>query len=200
MKSTDRRVQLISVATEIFSDKGFHGTTTKEIATKAGVTEALIFRHFESKDALYRAVIDEYAETSRRPEWHAEIRDCMERNADIELIRTLIAYVIEAYRVYPVMQRLVLLAILEGFHKEADRACHLPKTLQREVIAYFDRRQKDGTVNEINPIAIFQIIFGMSRSYAIGKYVYKLKEMKIPDDEAVENFTQFAVRAVIKSQ
>jgi TetR/AcrR family transcriptional regulator len=197
MKNADRRAQLIEVATKLFSDKGFYGTTTKEIAGKAGVTEALIFRHFESKESLYHAVIDDYVEHSRRPEWHSAIRDCMARRADVELIRTLIAYVLEAYRTYPVMQRLVLFAILKGDHKEADRACHLPKNLQREVIAYFSRRQEEGALCEMEPAAIFQIIFSMSRSYAIGKYVYKLSELKVPDVEAVDLFTQFAVRAVM---
>jgi TetR/AcrR family transcriptional regulator len=50
----------------------------------------------------------------------------------------------------------------------------------------------------MEPSAVFHIIFGMARSYAIGKYVYKLKEMTISDEEAIEVFTQFAVRAVVK--
>ncbi len=198
MKSPDRRTHLLAAATELFADKGFHGTTTKEIAARAEVTESLIFRYFENKEALYRAVIEDYVENSRRPDWHDGIRDCMARNADADLIKALIAYVIEAYRTYPIMQRLVLYAILEGYHKEADRACHLPKALQKEVIAYLQRRQKQGFLHPMDPAAVFQTIFGMSRSYGIGKYVYKLKEMNISDQDAVERFTQFAIRAVIK--
>jgi TetR/AcrR family transcriptional regulator len=34
----------------LFSKKGFRGTTTKEIAQAAGVSEAIIFRHFETKE------------------------------------------------------------------------------------------------------------------------------------------------------
>jgi TetR/AcrR family transcriptional regulator len=46
MSASDRRNQLIDVAIDLFSRKGFGGTTTKEIAAAAGVTEAIIFRHF----------------------------------------------------------------------------------------------------------------------------------------------------------
>lgn len=197
MKAPERRIQLLEEATKLFAKKGFSGTTTKEIAATAGINEALIFRHFENKEALYRAVIHEYVERSRRNNWHAGIRDCMARNADAELLRALISYVIEAYRADPVMQRLILFAILEGYHEEADRACHLPKNLQREVIAYISRRQSEGKIFQMDPAAAFQIIFGMSRSYGIAKYVYKLKEMKLPDAHVEEEFARFAIRALI---
>ncbi|PYX90749.1 MAG: hypothetical protein DMG68_00640, partial [Acidobacteria bacterium] len=52
-----RRNQILRVATRLFARQGFQGTTTKEVAHRAGVTEALIFRHFASKEALYWAVI-----------------------------------------------------------------------------------------------------------------------------------------------
>src|ERR1700761_8752864 len=104
MKGPERRAQIIEEATTLFSQKGFSGTTTKEISTAAGINEALIFKHFENKEALYRAVIHDYVERSRRDGWHDDIRDCMRRNADTDLFRKLISYVIEAYRVEPVMQ------------------------------------------------------------------------------------------------
>ena len=44
--SADRREQILGVATGLFAQQGFRGTTTKLIADRAGVTEALIFRHF----------------------------------------------------------------------------------------------------------------------------------------------------------
>jgi len=46
MSGEDRRRQLIEVAIDLFSRRGFSGTTTREIALAAGVTEAIIFRHF----------------------------------------------------------------------------------------------------------------------------------------------------------
>jgi AcrR family transcriptional regulator len=55
MNAGDRRRQLLDAALELFSRKGFGGATTKEIAASAGVTEAIIFRHFPSKTGpLYR--------------------------------------------------------------------------------------------------------------------------------------------------
>src|ERR671939_383545 len=53
-----RRLQIAQVALRLFSERGFRGTTTKEIAQAAGVSEAIIFRHFATKEELYTAIID----------------------------------------------------------------------------------------------------------------------------------------------
>src|SRR5688572_516282 len=58
MCADDRRHQIVQVAMRLFSERGFRGTTTKEIAQAAGVSEAIIFRHFATKEDLYTAIID----------------------------------------------------------------------------------------------------------------------------------------------
>src|SRR5215471_17984420 len=58
MSGEVRRQQIVEVAADLFSKKGFSGTTTKEIADGAGVSEAIIFRRFSTKRDLYRAIID----------------------------------------------------------------------------------------------------------------------------------------------
>lgn len=54
----DARQRILDAALEIFSDEGFAGTTTREIAARAGVNLGLIKYYFGSKDALWRAVVD----------------------------------------------------------------------------------------------------------------------------------------------
>src|ERR1043165_636565 len=58
MAAEERRLQIVRVAMRLFSERGFRGTTTKEIAHAAGVSEAIIFRHFATKEELYTAIID----------------------------------------------------------------------------------------------------------------------------------------------
>jgi len=52
-----RRAAIIRTARRVFVDKGFNGTTTRELAQAAGVSEALLFKHFPSKEALYSAIL-----------------------------------------------------------------------------------------------------------------------------------------------
>ena len=57
--SQERQASLIQAAATLFAKKGFNGTTTKEIARAAGVSEALVFKHFPTKRALYAAILAE---------------------------------------------------------------------------------------------------------------------------------------------
>ena len=53
----DRRARIIDVALTLFAQKGFAGTSTREIAEAAGISEPLIFQHFKTKDGLIRAAL-----------------------------------------------------------------------------------------------------------------------------------------------
>ena len=61
MAGEERRLQILAVAVRLFSERGFRGTTTKEIAQAAGVSEAMVFRHFATKEELYAAILDHKA-------------------------------------------------------------------------------------------------------------------------------------------
>ena len=66
MHGEDRRKQLLGIAIETFAQKGFGGTKTKDIAAAAGISEAILFRHFASKEDLYHAILDS-RETPKAP-------------------------------------------------------------------------------------------------------------------------------------
>ena len=57
LSSEERRIAIIKAVRRLFADKGFHGTTTRELAEAAGVSEALLFKHFPNKEALYSAML-----------------------------------------------------------------------------------------------------------------------------------------------
>ncbi len=57
MKEEDTRERILSAAREVFSKKGYSGSTTKEISLVANVAEITLFRHFETKNNLFNEVI-----------------------------------------------------------------------------------------------------------------------------------------------
>src|SRR5436853_4035143 len=61
----DRKQEIITSAMELFARKGFRGTTTRDLATHAEINEAIIFRHFNTKEELYRAIIEHKAAEDR---------------------------------------------------------------------------------------------------------------------------------------
>lgn len=59
MRSADRRRQLLQVAADRFARMGYRGTTTAELAKAAGITEPILYRHFENKLDLFVTLVDE---------------------------------------------------------------------------------------------------------------------------------------------
>ncbi|MET8763311.1 TetR/AcrR family transcriptional regulator [Lentzea sp. NPDC004782] len=58
MRRAERRQQIMDAAARAFARTGFAGTGLDEIAAEAGVTKVILYRHFDSKADLYRAVFD----------------------------------------------------------------------------------------------------------------------------------------------
>ncbi|WP_375194256.1 TetR/AcrR family transcriptional regulator [Sphingobium sp.] len=59
LSGADRRTSIIAAAKAVFARYGLEGARTQQIAQAAGVSEALIFRHFATKTHIYRAVLRE---------------------------------------------------------------------------------------------------------------------------------------------
>jgi AcrR family transcriptional regulator len=59
LPAEERKAAVLECACGIFSAGSYRGTTTAEIARKAGVTEPVLYRHFASKRDLYLAVLEE---------------------------------------------------------------------------------------------------------------------------------------------
>ena len=59
LPAAELRARVLDCACRVFSQGSYHGTTTAEIARAAGVTEPILYRHFDSKRDLYLACLDE---------------------------------------------------------------------------------------------------------------------------------------------
>ncbi|KAF5045264.1 hypothetical protein SDC9_48557 [bioreactor metagenome] len=60
MKEEDTRERILNAAREVFSKKGYAGSTTKEISLVAEVAEITLFRHFETKNNLFCETISKF--------------------------------------------------------------------------------------------------------------------------------------------
>lgn len=68
LSAEERRASLLESACTVFSRGSYRGTTTAELAAAAGVTEPILYRHFDSKRALYLACLED-AWVSIRAAW-----------------------------------------------------------------------------------------------------------------------------------
>ena len=75
------RDRILAAALSEFANRGFDGTTTAEIARRAGVTQPLVHYHFDSKDALWYATVEEAFRTAA-----VSFADVGSELADLDLV------------------------------------------------------------------------------------------------------------------
>ncbi len=196
LTASERREQLLEIAIDLFSRRGFNGTTTREIAAAAGVTEAIIFRHFETKDQLYTAIIDQKVKSASASEWIAGIRIAMDKNDDEAVIKGLIHAIIMTHKTDPKFERLMLYAALEGNEIALLYMRKVTALIVEDFRSYFLRRQAQGRMSPMGPDVALSAIVGMAQHYALGRYVHSLKEQCMSDEQALENFTRIAMHGL----
>jgi TetR/AcrR family transcriptional regulator len=166
LPANDRRRQLLETALDLFSQKGYQGTTTKEIAAAAGVTEAIIFRHFPTKSDLYSAVLDLKHESGEIDAVMAQWQTLMDANDDRGLFRAIMQKVLEGYRVDARPSRVLLFAALEGHEAGLEQHRQRSFPLYERIYQYVARRQSEGAIRPGHTGAIIVAAVGAAAYYA----------------------------------
>ncbi len=152
-----RRASIIHSAAALFGERGFEGTKTREIAARAGVSEALIFRHFPSKEELYTAIL---AEESPLPGLRKRIAQLAEQRKDKEVF-TVIADTIVGGAPDPNLMRLILFSALEN-HELSDMFFQNHIRQFYDVLAsYIEMRIEEGAFQPVPPLVAARAFMGM---------------------------------------
>ena len=195
MSASDRRTQLLDIALNVFSQKGFNGSTTKEIAAAAGVTEAIIFRHVPSKLALYQAVLESEESSPGFQKWMAEANAFMEQDDDEGLFRAIATAIMETYRSDTRLERVLLFAALEGHEQGLAHFRLLKMPIVERLRDYISRRQRAGALANIDPSMMIAAIAGMAQRYAMLTQMFGFR-VEISDREAVDTFIRILMNGI----
>ena len=87
MRAPERRRQLLEVAAKLFAERGYRGTTTAELAAEAGITEPILYRHFDNKLDLFVTLVSEVGKEVISA-WQEALDDTED---EIERLRRLLA-------------------------------------------------------------------------------------------------------------
>lgn len=178
---------------DLFSRKGFAGTTTREIAAAAGVSEAIIFRHFRTKSDLYTAIIEHNLQSASSQQAISGMEDCMKRQDDEGLFRLIAKATIESHRKDARFERLMLHAGLEGHELAMIYRREFGLPFFDSLRAYIERRQRAGALRAIDPGAMIVAIAGMANYYALN---VDSGDLPIKDEQMVETFTRIMMDGV----
>lgn len=197
MSAAERQHQLLEVALNAFSRRGFKGTTTKEIATAAGVAEAVIFQHFPSKEALYSAVLELHLETGDEQQWIEEVSDLMERDDDEGVFRSFILRILNSYSRDPLIQRVILFAALEGHEQGLARMHKQFAPILERFMEYIARRQHEGGLADCSPDAIMIGLGGVAHQYGLITQIFLgIPAPGVSDEEMAGIFTRILLHGV----
>jgi len=196
MPAVDRRHQLLETALDVFSRHGYEGTTTKEIAAAAGVTEAVIFRHFPSKQVLYTAVLEHKRDNPMFHNWLEEARKLMERKDDVGLFRSIASQIIRCYREDLRHQRMVLFAALEGHREGLEHHKQFSMPVFELLRDYILSRQKEGALTDVSPTAMLSAIAGMATHYGMMTQMFGFESCS-SDETIVDEFTRIIFKGIL---
>jgi len=184
----DTRARIFAAAREIFALHGPHGTTTREIADRAGVNEATLFRHFGSKSALLDAMKEHFC---RQKE--SLIRDIFAQStgvleADLGAIGAAMVTGMTESR------DLIRVALLEeAANPQAAVAPWRAPNLARDNLCAFLTPYVRSSELHGDPAVLARVFMGMIFAYVMGRQFWKqAPESSFLDDEtrAVETFVR----------
>src|SRR5262249_33650716 len=156
-----RRQQILAVAVRLFSERGFRGTITKEIAIAAGVSEAMVFRHFATKEELYAAILDHKACSGERFEPELLAADAIARKDDRGVFESLALGALEHHEKDPQFQRLLLHSALEKHELAQMFFDQIVRRVYEFLGSYIRQRQREGALLEMDPAIVVRAFIGM---------------------------------------
>ena len=199
MAGLERRDQILRVAVSLFSNRGFRGTTTKEIAQAAGVSEAMVFRHFATKEELYAAILDHKAcagSGSFEPEVMAA--DAIKRKDDRGVFESLALGALNHHDDDPEFQRLLLYSALEK-HKLAEMFFdNFVRKVYEFLGTYIRERQREGALLEMDPAIVVRCFIGMVMHHSLNNNLWDPKRglLNISNDAAAQHFTNILLNGI----
>jgi AcrR family transcriptional regulator len=175
------RERILETALRLFSGKGYLGATTKEISAESGVAEVTLFRHFPSKESLFKEVLSNYTFLPTLKGIMPSVEAMHYEKALAEIARRFI----ETLRL-----RKDLVKIM---HSE----CHLyPETIKSlqhtflteimDILAgFFASRRKKGDLKHFDELLAARLFLSMFYQYFITREVFGLGLLRNYDDDSV---------------
>jgi AcrR family transcriptional regulator len=189
-KITERSGKIVRSAGQLFARQGYHGTSTREIALVASVSENTIFRHFESKEGLFWASLSAYSADLRIN------RDLLQEIAKGEapdvVMPKIIQLLTDMADYKPELPRLIAVAFLE-MNGKAEGFCqdHLSPVLTA-IYQYLSKSMKKGEMREMDPSMTTAALISMVLMHPeISRIIRDGKPVSTDSRKAARAYTKY---------
>jgi AcrR family transcriptional regulator len=200
MAGEDRRLQILLVAISLFAKKGFRGTTTKEIAQAAGVSEAMVFRHFATKEELYTAILDHKACAGGDLNLcdDRSVTEAVARRDDRAVFEGLAQTVLWHHERDMEFLRLLMHAALEG-HELGKMFWERNVIKMYEFLGgYIAERQREGALRDLEPRIAVRAFLGMIIHHSVNNNLWDTQRrlLDISNEQAAREFTEILLKGI----
>jgi TetR/AcrR family transcriptional regulator, fatty acid metabolism regulator protein len=182
--------KIIEALKSLLKEKGFQDITWSEIARKAGVSEALIYQYFKTRQGLLYAVLKEYL-----AQYHLKILTALdESQGALNKIKTLIHCLISVYNDNRVFARILLLEVRNFQDYYDSEAYALIRDFGRKYMTALDEGMAAGEIRSDVPAhRMRQVLLG-GVEHSILPYVIFQKD--ISTDELTRDITPMLIDAI----
>ncbi len=203
MSGDARHSQILQVAIRLFSQNGFSGTTTKEIARVAGVSEAMVFRHFATKHELYHAILDFKAceGGTKNPPWENPIiKRAIEERDDYAVFYNFALGALLHHKQDVDFMRLLFHAALDEHELSQMFFDQFVSRIYEFIGSYVRERQIDGAMREVEPRIVVRAFLGMLIHHSLNNILWDRKRhlLDISDEAAAREFVTILLNGVKK--
>lgn len=196
MSGENRREVILHAAFDLFSKRGFSGTTTKDIAKASGVSEAMVYKHFSSKDELYAAILHAKKgdQNHQRPPWeeNKEMMAAMEKNDDFGVFFYFAIRALDKQQEDIAFMRMIFYSALEE-HEMADTFfTEFVGKIYEFLGSYIKKRQKEGALRKMEPKIVVRAFMGMLIHHSLNNILWDKNRtlLNITNKEAAKNFAE----------
>ena len=190
----EREERLLAAATRLFSQLGYRGTTTRAIAQEAGINEALLFRHFPTKEALYETLLHRTIE-----EWSQEVLLALEDLSKKTLSQALVEVaqvLIRKIEADPSLLRTVVFACLEG-HRLGKSFFKKNPPIKAFMESLLKDHQQRGEIKKLDPALMAATYLSLIFYYIHMKEIFGAQEFFYgPEKVTLEFFTKVFLEGI----
>jgi AcrR family transcriptional regulator len=179
------RQRILEAAAESFQTLGYARTTTQAIASKAGVAEVTLFRHFGDKQNLFLAVAQQIGGGPGLDQLEAKLTYNLEKD-----LRLISAHILAFFLA---QQDAIRMLMFESIHfpEMKSALAQNPRGAMQLLERYFQKQMEAGRLQQINPPATAQAFISMLFGYAVG---LEPVQALLPTDISLEEMTAEFVR------
>lgn len=195
MTSAQRRMLIVDTAVNLFSQNGFRGTTTRELAAAVGVTEPVLYQHFATKKDLHEAIVEHMLEqvTSR---FESRLEELPEGATLEQYFRWLVSHIWDWYEEDTRHIRLLMFSALEG-HELSDmwheRALGLLLDHLGRVV---ESRMEAGEFRRMHPMLAAEALLGPVAHASLLTKILGCKLPGVTKEAVVKEFVEIYLNGI----